>query len=75
MSNVDGVAFVQPRSESEALPRRRYVCLIPATAQVSMVMARDTRLPAAVHTRAQGVLTAMEKRSDAVMAGLVGDYG
>ena len=74
-SVLRNMAFVQPRFESEATPRRRYVCLLRATAQVLMVMACDTRLPAAVRKRAQEALTAMAKRSDVVMAGLVGDYG
>ena len=68
-------AFVQPRFESEATPRRRYVCLLRAVAQVLMVKACDSRLEAAVRKRAKEALAAMEKRSDAVMAGMAGDYG
>ncbi len=74
-SVLRNMAFVQPRFESEATPRRRYVCLLRAIAQVLMVKACDLRLPPAVRKRAKEALTAMEKRSDAVMAGLAGDYG
>ena len=74
-SVLRNMAFVQPRFENEATPRRRYVCLLRATAQVLMVKACDLRLPAAVRKGAKEALTAMEKRSDAVMAGLAGDYG
>ena len=64
--------FVEPR---EVILRRRYVCLLRATAQVFMVKARDSRLPAAVRKRANGALAAMEKRYDAVTAGAAGDSG
>ena len=40
-----------------------------------MVKACDERLKSDVRRRADAALTAMEKRSDAVMAGLAGDYG
>ena len=49
--------------------------MLRATAQVLMVKACDLRLDSAVRKRAMQALTAMEKRSDAVMAGLAGDYG
>ena len=62
------MAFVQPRFESEATPRRRYVCLLRATAQVLMVKACDTRLPLEVRKRAKEALAAMEKRTESVMA-------
>ena len=73
-SVLRNLAFVQPRFESEATPRRRYVCLLRAIARVLMVKACDPRSEAAVRRRASEALTAMEKRSDAVMAGLAGDY-
>ena len=69
-SVLRNMAFSQPRFESEATPRRRCVCLLRAIAQALMVKACDLRLPAAVRKRAKEALTAMEKRSDAVMAGL-----
>ena len=68
------LASVQPRFESEATPRRRYVCLFRATAQVLMVKAFGERLPADARRRANAAVAAME-RSDAVMAGMAGDYG
>jgi hypothetical protein len=74
-SVLRNMAFVQPRFESEATPRRRYVCLLRAIAQVLMVKACDARLEGAVRKRAKDALDAMEKRSDAVMAGIAGDYG
>ena len=74
-SVLRNMAFVQPRFESEATPRRRYVCLLRATAQVLMAKAYDARLDSKVRQRAKDALAAMEKRSDAVMAGLAGDYG
>jgi hypothetical protein len=52
-SLLRNMAFVQPRFESEAAPRRRYVCLLRATAQVLMVKACDPRLDPGVRTRAQ----------------------
>ena len=73
-SVLRNLAFVQPRFESEATPRRRYVCLLRAIARVLMVKACDPRGEPAVRRRASEALTAMEKRSDAVMAGLGGDY-
>ena len=73
-SVLRNLAFVQPRFESEATPRRRYVCLLRAIARVLMVKACDERSEPAVRRRASEALTAMEKRSDAVMAGLAGDY-
>ena len=69
------MAFVAPRFESEATPRRRYVCLLRAIAQVLMVKAHDPRTKNAERKRYQDELVCMEKRSDAVMAGLSGDYG
>ena len=69
------MAFVQPRFESEATPRRRYICMLRAIAQVLMAKACDARLQPEVRRRAAEALTAMDKRSDAVMAGLAGDYG
>ena len=74
-SVLRNMAFVQPRFESEATPRRRYVCLLRATAQVLMAKAYDMRLDSKVRQRAKDALAAMEKRSDAVMARLAGDYG
>ena len=73
-SVLRNLAFVQPRFESEATPRRRYVCLLRAIARVLMVKACDPRSEPAVRRRAREALTAMEERSDAVMAGLAGDY-
>ena len=43
-SVLRNMAFVQPRFESEATPRRRYVCLLRAIAQVLMVKSIDLRL-------------------------------
>ena len=43
-SVLRNMAFVQPRFESEATPRRRYVCMLRAIAQVLMVKACDMRL-------------------------------
>ena len=40
-----------------------------------MVKACDLRSPLAVRKRAREALAAMEKRCDAVIAGLAGDYG
>jgi len=74
-SVLRNMAFVQPRFESEATPRRRYVCLLRAIAHVLMVKAYDSRQPVEVRRRAVAALAAMERRSDAVMAGLAGDYG
>ena len=74
-SVLRNMAFVQPRFESEATPRRRYVCLLRAIAQVLMVKAHDQRLQPETRKRAVNALNAMEKRSDAVIAGLAGDYG
>ena len=74
-SVLRNMAFVAPRFESEATPRRRYVCLLRAIAQVLMVKAHDPRTKNAERKRYQDELVCMEKRSDAVMAGLSGDYG
>ena len=49
--------------------------MLRAIAQVLMVKAYDLRLDPAVRKRAKEALDAMEKRSDAVMAGMAGDYG
>ena len=54
------MAFAQSRFQSEATPRRRYVCLLRATAQVLMVNACDLKLPPAVRKRAKEALTAMK---------------
>ena len=69
------MAFVQPRFESEATPRRRYVCLLRAIAMVLMTKASDSRLDPNMRKRADEALKAMEKRSEAVKAGMAGDYG
>ena len=74
-SVLRNMAFVAPRFESEATPRRRYVCLLRAIAHVLMVKAYDHRTKHAERKRYQDELKCMEKRSDAVMAGLSGDYG
>ena len=64
-SVLRNMAFVQPRFESEATPRRRYVCLLRAIAQVLMVKPNGWMLDKQVRNRAKEALDAMEKRSDA----------
>ena len=51
-SELSNMAFVQPRFESEATSRRRYVCLLRAIAQVLMVKSSDLRLDPQVRKRA-----------------------
>lgn len=68
------LAFAQPRFESFVVPRRRYVCLLRAIAQVLATKAGDDRLGADVRARAEEALQAMSGR-DCFVAGLAGDFG
>ena len=66
--------FVEPRFESFATPRRRYVCLLRAVAQFLAIKAGDKREKPDVRTRCEDALQAMTSK-DCFMAGLAGDYG
>jgi len=69
------VDFVQPRFESFATPRRRYVCLLRAIAMVLAVKAGDDRQDSGVQRRADAALKVMGQSEDCFIAGLAGDYG
>ena len=66
--------FVQPRFESFAAPRRRYVCLLRAIAHVLVIKAGDSRQSAELRRRCQASFDAMTS-VDCFVAGLAGDFG
>ena len=72
--SVRHLDFVQPRFESFAVPRRWYVCLLRAIAQVIVMKAGDTREKGNVRQRFEAALRAMIGK-DCFVAGLAGDYG
>ena len=66
---------VQPRFESLATPRRRYVCLLRPIALELAIKAGDARLETKIQKRAEHALTSMMEAKDVFAAGLAGDYG
>ena len=66
---------VQPRFESLATPRRRYVCLLRPLALELAIKAGDARLETKIQKRAEHALTSMMEAKDVFAAGLAGDYG
>lgn len=66
--------FVEPRFESFAAPRRRYVCLLRAVALVLAMKAGDMREKPEDRNRCEAALQAMTGK-DCFVAGLAGDYG
>ena len=66
---------VQPRFESLATPRRRYVCLLRPLALELAIKAGDARLETKIQKRAEHALKSMMEAKDVFAAGLAGDYG
>ena len=58
------LSFVQPRFESFASPRRRYVCLLRAIAMVLASKAGGARLDSAVQRRAEEAFQEMSTSED-----------